>query len=159
MAKSNTERFMHLANYEIQNRAFALDYTKRSRENWGDEAVKQFWAKYYELEVINQRKYQGFAQQHQLDMTASTMTNMKTNGIRLVSRLAPDWTLSFIAEATQEYVLKLEELKQLGQADDSEFLAYVVEQEYVQIEALKLAANGQAQQATQVLANYIDKIQ
>lgn len=155
VADSNTERFTSLANYEIQNRAFALDYTKRSSEHWGNKDVKRFWAAYYELELINQKKYQNFAEKHNLDMEATTMTDIKTSSIRGLSRVAPEWTLEFITKATEKYIGDLEEMRRLGPAEDKRFLSYVVEQEYVQIQALKLASTGQPREGTQVLSSYI----
>lgn len=155
MKNTEQERFIEIFDGEVQNRAFALEYTQRSAESWNDADVRAFWAAYYELEVLNQDIYKPYADKYDLEMASRTMTSLKTSGLRLMSNLFPNYMLSTIYESTVEYIKGLKEMEKLAPEEDKAFFRYIVIQEEVQIKALALVAKGKAKEGTIVLTDYL----
>jgi len=149
------KEFIKLLDYEIQNRAFALETMKVAVEkNEGAEELP-FLKAYLALELLNQQRFVPIAEHYQLDMAPRLWTRTRTQVGLLATALMPKTSLKAIHAATLKYVAQLQKLERLSQPKDRAFFAYVVEQEEVQAAALGLVLEGKIELATAMLDSFI----
>lgn len=66
-------------------------------------------------------------------------------------------TLLSMLSRTEIYVGRLNQLQSIGPADESEFLDYMVAQEALQVEMLRLAVSGQYGDAAAKVEAFVDR--
>ena len=75
----------------------------------------------------------------------------------MVAKLFPSMDLKAIRDATIAYIAELEELKHLATQEEKIFFDYVVKQEQSQADALSLLTQGDLEQATTILKNFLEQ--
>lgn len=152
-----SDAFLKGFRYEIENRGFALRAMEGISGRLTGERQNLFWNSYYELEEFNQPRYAAAAKM--LGVDASIGLGARFRGWLIGS------TPGFMLRALQKYVYPktiayLDELKAVeaaGPARARPFLAYMVEQEEVQIEMMRLALDEQYEQIPPLLAAFVQK--
>jgi len=153
--KNVSEEFINLFDYEIQNRAFALDSMEAFVNSSEANPKLDFFKAYLGLEQLNQRRFLPVAGKYQLSMEPRWWTRTRTRLGVLMSGLMPETSLTIIHKATIKYVAQLQELEKLSTEQDKAFFSYVVEQEQVQADAVGLLLSGDAEQGTALLTQFV----
>jgi len=149
------KEFIKLLDYEIQNRAFALESMKVAIEYGEGDETLPFWVAYLALEQLNQQRFAPIAKKYQLELAPRLWTRTRTKMGMWVSAIMPRTALKAIHSATLKYVAQLQKLERLSQQKDKAFFAYVVEQEEVQAAAVGLVLEGEIELATAMLDSFI----
>ncbi len=155
MNKSVNKEFIKLLDYEIQNRAFALETMKVAVEKSEGAEELPFLKAYLALELLNQQRFSPIAEQYQLDMAPRFWTRTRTQVGLLATALMPKTSLKAIHAATLKYVPVLQKMERLAQQKDKTFFAYVVEQEEVQAAAVGLVLDGKVWLAAKMLNSFV----
>ncbi len=155
MEKSINKEFIKLLDYEIQNRAFALESMKVAVEYGEGKEELPFTKAYLALEKLNQQRFAPIAEKYQLNMAPRLWTRIRTQLGLGISALMPRTSLKVIHSATLKYVAQLQKLERLSQQTDKAFFSYVVAQEEVQAAAVGLVLDGEIKRAANMLNRFI----
>jgi len=155
MEQSVNKEFIKLLDYEIQNRAFALESMRVAVEYGEGKDDLPFKKAYLALEQLNQQRFAPIAEKYQLDMAPRLWTRTRTQLGLGISALMPETALKAIHSATLKYVAQLQKLERLSQPKDKAFFAYVVKQEEVQAAAVGLVLVGKIWLATKMLNSFV----
>jgi len=151
-----SKEFIKLFDYEIQNRAFALNTMKTAAEDSANRALPFFKA-YLALEELNQKLYSPIATKHELNMMPRWWTRTRTTLGLWGAALLPDVGLKVAHRITVDYVPQLEELESLSPEEDKAFFNYVVAQEKAQADASGMILKGNVEQAAGILKSFVQK--
>lgn len=155
MEQSSNNEFIKLLDYEIQNRAFALESMRVAVEYGSGEEDLPFKKAYLALEQLNQKLFAPIAEKYRLEMAPRLWTRTRTQAGLWISALMPETALKVIHSATLKYVAKLQELERLSKQEDKAFFCYVVAQEEVQAAAVGLVLDGKIELATSMLNRFV----
>ncbi|WP_322085239.1 hypothetical protein [Burkholderia sp. BCC1999] len=137
---------------EIQNRAFAIRAIARLANRLDGDPRQSLWAAYLRLEEFNAPIYRQAAARWGLDVAPNTGTLLKAWVISSVPKLLLRPFLKLVYSKTVVYCEELRRLRNIGPSDCRDFLDYMVEQEDLQIEMMRLSLDGQ----DAVLARKVD---
>ena len=149
------KEFIKLLDYEIQNRAFALENMRVAVEYGEGEADLPFKKAYLDLEQLNQKHFAPIAEKYRLEMAPRLWTRTRTQAGLWISALMPETALKVIHSATLKYVAQLQKLESLSKQEDKTFFCYVVAQEEVQAAAVGLVLDGKIELATNMLNRFV----
>lgn len=155
MESEKQKAFVEIFDDEVQNRAFALVGLKALSKNEESPLKKEFWADYIALEHLNQKKYHPFADKYNITQEPGGMASLKASLLVMANGWFPSYTWKTLHKATVKHVTKLEGLVKLASEEDKAFVDYVVNQEKVQAEAIKLMINGREQLAVELLSEFV----
>ncbi len=154
--KDSHEQFLQLFDYEIQNRAYALNTISGQLEIIEATELKRFYKAYLALEHLNQQLYAPIAKTYQLEMSPRWWTRTRTQlGIWLAAMRSDISTLKFYHKIASNYLEQLQTLENLAPEESREFFAYVLDQEQVQAESLGLVVEGQILAAAELLESFV----
>ena len=156
MSKQN--EFIDLFDYEIQNRAMAFGamQTMVAKRNLAPEVLSWYQA-YLALEHLTQARYAPVAAKYGIATAAKTQATLTILAARIAYYLLPELTiLKQALKQTVPYVDQLKRLRELAPEDDHAFFDFVVEQEELQVEALKLRLDHKPEQATKVFEDFVE---
>ena len=138
---------------EINNRAVAAYVVPALAKRMQGSSKGSFWAAYTSLERYQQPAYQ--AQQQRFRMSPSGFNRwFKGNASLLAAYFHHEWFVEKLAGATSGY---LQSLKAVSVPEEHKtFWDYVIAQEEVQVNAMKLASEGRYRQAASLLNNFIE---
>ncbi len=156
MEKSVHKEFIKLLDYEIQNRAFALESMRVAVEYGEGEEDLPFKKAYLALEQLNQKHFAPIAEKYRLEMAPRLWTRTRTQAGLWISALMPETALKVIHSATLKYVANLQKLERLSKQEDKMFFCYVVAQEEVQAAAVGLVLDGKIELATNMLNRFVN---
>lgn len=156
--KAKDEKFKELFDMEVQNRAFAFKSSKGMAEKASSEGDKLFFGAWVAFEQFLQEKYASHAIKHSLSQEPRGVANLQVGIGKLAADLLPD-SIMFkgMLDETIKYLEKLKELERLAPEEDRSFFSFVVKQEEVQIEALKLRIDGKNQEAADLLTAFVQE--
>jgi len=154
--KDSHEQFLQLFDYEIQNRAYALNTISGQLEMIETMELRRFYNAYLALEHLNQQLYSPIAKTYQLEMSPRWWTRTRTAlGIWLAAIRSDISTLKFYHKIASNYLEQLQTLENLAPEESREFFAYVLAQEQVQAESLGLVVEGQILAAAELLDSFV----
>lgn len=156
--KAIDEKFKSLFDMELQNRAFALQACRTIQEKASTEGDKVFYNAWLAFELFLQEQYAPYAAKYQLSQEPRTMAKLQAGIGKLAADLLPN-TMMFkgMLSETVKYLEKLKELERVAPEVDQTFFSFVVEQEAVQIEALKFRIDDKNQAAADLLNKFMEK--
>lgn len=125
--------------YELANREFALRVVMRMADRAVGAEEQSFWSAYSELERFNALHYRAAAQVWGFDMEPGYLTRLKAWAVGWMLFFSRGPTMRRVYFETVKYVEVLRHLRNIGPADASLFLNYVVEQEELQIKIMRMA--------------------
>lgn len=128
--------------HELANRAFALMAVRRMTVRLEGDPWHTFWKTYWELEILNARRYEAAALTWGLDCAPGFRTRLKAWLVSSVPRCLMAALVKFVLKETVAYAKWLGDLRTAGPSYASVFLDYMVEQENLQIELMRLALDG-----------------
>lgn len=128
--------------HELANRTFAFLAIGRMAERFAGHERGLFWRSYLDLEVFNRPRYALAARRWGLGTKPGTFTRLKALAVSSVPARLQKPLLRFIYRETLKYLEWLKTLRQQGPVDARRFLVYMVEQEEVQLEMMRLALAG-----------------
>ncbi|WP_372747210.1 hypothetical protein [Litorivivens sp.] len=148
--------FLKLFEYEVQNRLMAyngnLGMVKRKLE----PEVLRWYQSYLAFETLNQERYTPVAEKFGISTAPNFKTKMEVFVGALVLRILSELSvLRYMCKETEAYVADLERLRDIAPEEDREFFDYVVAQEVMQVETLKLRLEGNPQKATEVIDKFV----
>ncbi|UXY50610.1 hypothetical protein [Pseudomonas tohonis] len=129
--------------HELANRAFALLAVERMAERLGDDRRGVFWRTYLDLEHFNGPRYQAAAIRWGLHRPPGLLTRLKAWALSSVPLALHGALLTLVYRETVKYLAWLRELQHQGPANARAFLEYMVAQEELQVEMMRLALRGQ----------------
>lgn len=139
--------------HELANRAFALLAVRRMVERLGGEGPGMFWKTYLDLEHFNSPRYQAAAIRWGLHRPPGPLTRLKAWVLSSLPLAMQQTLLKLVYRETVKYLAWLRDLQRQGPADARAFLEYMVAQEELQVEMMRLALRGQY---TQIVARADD---
>ncbi|BFM17919.1 hypothetical protein R50073_41020 [Maricurvus nonylphenolicus] len=154
-----SQEFLDLFDYELQNRAFALNLMEAAVEKGEGDQALPFAKAYLALEKLNQRHFAPAAKAYNLDMKPRWWTRTRTSLAKLGTALMPETSLKTVHRVTVKYVEQLQRLEAISPARDKKFFGYVVAQEEAQAEAVGLVLVGNIDQAAMLLNNFVQQHQ
>lgn len=158
------EEFLSLLDYEAQNRAFAHRSVNNMAKKTATEETGPFWQAYADLEGLTKQRYKPFLAKYDIAADARWTTRLRGWAGGVVGGLFPETSLSVMQQATVAYVPKLQRLAEIApkgsdsveRAENKKFFVFVVEQEKVQAEALRLFSQGRVTQAAAHIAGFVN---
>ncbi|MBC3436527.1 hypothetical protein HU735_13975 [Pseudomonas sp. BW16M2] len=135
-------KFLKGFRHELANRAFALAAVRRMASRLQGQPSHPFWKTYADLERFNQPRYQAAADRWGLDTTPGVLTRLKAWLLSSVPRPLQGLLLRIVHRETVKYMAWLQGLRKIGPADAQRFLDYMIEQEQLQLDMMRLALNG-----------------
>ena len=162
--ETSHEEFLSLLDYEAQNRAFAYQSVNRMAQKTAAEDTGPFWQAYADLEALNRQRYEPFLTKYDIAAQARWTTRLRGWAGGVVGSLFPETAMGIMVRATVAYVPKLQRLAKivpestdnLKNAEARKFFVFVVEQEEVQAEALRLFSQDRATQAAAHIAGFVN---
>lgn len=146
--------FRSLFEMEVQNRAFALRSMGSLAEEASSEEDKHFYSSWTKFEVLMQKKYAPYAQKYGFTQEPGTMAKLQAGVGTLAVNLLPNRiAYKQMLEDTTAYAEKLRDLARVSPDEDRLFFLFVVKQEEMQIEAIRLKLDDRTVEA----AEYIDR--
>lgn len=127
---------------ELENRAFAIRAIKRLSMRLATNPRRPLWQTYAALEDFNVPLYAAAAERLGLRFEPGLWTKLRAWLVGSVPIAFHRKFLQFVLKQTTEYLKELEELRAIGPASEREFLDYMVDQEVVQIDLMKLGVDG-----------------
>ena len=150
--KAVEAKFQELFDIEVQNRAFALKSSQLMTSESSSNGDRRFYGAWSAFEARLQELYAPHATKYGLSQEARGMANLQVGIARLAIGILPDSVVfESLLDQTEKYVEKLRELERVAPEADAAFFAFVVEQELVQVDALKLRVAGRNSDAADVL--------
>ncbi|MEL6183492.1 MAG: DUF4334 domain-containing protein, partial [Myxococcota bacterium] len=150
--KAAEAKFQELFDMEIQNRAFALKSSQLMASESSSDSDRRFYGSWAAFEERLQQLYAPHAKKYGLSQEARGMANLQVGISRLAIGILPDSVVfESVLDQTEKYLEKLKELERVAPAEDAAFFSFVVEQEEVQIDALKLRVEGRHSDAADLL--------
>ncbi|BAN48081.1 hypothetical protein [Metapseudomonas resinovorans] len=128
--------------HELANRAFAFLAIERMAERFAGHEHGLFWKSYLDLEVFNGPRYAHAARRWGLGTAPGLFTRLKALAVSSLPARLHGPLLRFIYRETLKYLQWLKKLRRQGPANARGFLEYMVEQEEVQLEMMRLALAG-----------------
>jgi hypothetical protein len=135
-------KFLKGFRHELANRAFALAAVRRMASRLQGQQSHPFWKTYADLERFNQPRYQAAANRWGLDTTPGVLTRLKSWLLSSVPRPLQGLLLRIVHRETVKYMAWLQGLRKIGPADAQRFLDYMIDQEQLQLDMMRLALNG-----------------
>ncbi|WP_152223463.1 hypothetical protein [Pseudomonas sp. SCB32] len=124
---------------ELANRSFALMTVRRMTNRLHGDDWFVFWKTYWDLEDLNARRYGAAALSWGLDPAPGLRTKLKAWLVSSVPRCLMVALVGFVYKQTLDYVDWLRELKKSGPSEARVFLDFMVEQEELQVDMMRLA--------------------
>ena len=156
--KSIDKKVAELFEMEIQNRAFALKSARKMASQASSDEDKYFTAAWVEFEEFLQTKYAPFASKYNLPQEAGLIANIQAGlGVLGLNVLPNAIALKTMLDQTVNYNEKLKELRKIAPIEEKAFFEFVVDQEEVQIEAIKLAIQGKMKEAADLVTDFVKK--
>ncbi|PWU30862.1 hypothetical protein DK254_08230 [Pseudomonas sp. RW407] len=137
-----SKEFIEGFRQELANRSFALITVRRMAARCRGSDWHMFWQAYWDLEILNARRYEAAALRWGLDPTPGLPTKLKAWIVSSVPRCLMVGLVKFVHGKTIAYVDRLRDLRQSGPAETVAFLDFMVEQEELQVEMMRLALAG-----------------
>lgn len=137
-----SKEFIKGFRHELANRAFAFLALERLVERLEGDERGLFWKTYLDLETFNRPRYETAAARWGLDVTPGILTRLKAWVVSSVPKKFRGLLLKFVYSETVKYLEWLRNLRRQGPAEAGKFLDYMVEQEEVQIEMMRMALSG-----------------
>ncbi|WP_237234722.1 hypothetical protein [Pseudomonas sp. TCU-HL1] len=134
--------------HELANRAFAFLAVGRMAERLDGDARGLFWKTYLDLEVFNGPRYEAAARRWGLGVTPGIASRLKAWAVSSVPKACHGLLLKVVYRETLKYLEWLKDLRRQGPADARAFLDYMVHQEEVQIEMMRIALSGRYSEIT-----------
>ncbi|MEL6184425.1 MAG: DUF4334 domain-containing protein [Myxococcota bacterium] len=148
--------FRSLFEMEVQNRAFALRSMGALAETASSEEDKHFYGSWTKFETLMQEKYAPYAQKYGFTQEPGTVAKLQAVfGTLAVNILPNSIAAGQMLEETTAYAEKLRELARVSPDDDRPFFSFVVKQEEMQIEALRLKHADKTVEAAEVIDRFI----
>ncbi|MEM7516884.1 MAG: DUF4334 domain-containing protein [Planctomycetota bacterium] len=150
------EKFRALFEMEVQNRAFALTASEERAEGASNEGDALFYGAWADFERFLRGKYAPFAEKYGLTQEAKTMAKLQAGLGGLAADILPNsMVYKRMLEETIAYAEKLRELRDVSPEGERDFFSFVVVQEELQIEALRLRIDEKNQEAADLLRRFI----
>ncbi|MDH0646964.1 hypothetical protein N5D48_09795 [Pseudomonas sp. GD03858] len=128
--------------HELANRAFAYLAVRRMADRLQSEPAQSFWSAYADLEAFNQPRYHAAACRWGVDPRPGPLTRLKARLVSSVPRPLQRLLLRLVHHETTKYLAWLRRLRQQGPADAGRFLDYMIDQEQLQLDMMRMALAG-----------------
>jgi hypothetical protein len=128
--------------HELANRAFAYIAIGRMARRMSGQRSAAFWSTYFELEVFNQPRYEAAATRWGLSTSPGLGSRLKAWVVSSVPRPLSGLLLKVVLHETVKYLEWLRGVSSQGPLDARAFLEYMVAQEEMQIEMMRMALDG-----------------
>lgn len=151
-----TSEFLELLDMEIQNRAFALKSAREVVKLTSDPEAAQWHKAWIEFEEFNQAKYAPIAQKYEISQEPRLGAKLQAGFVIVAGAIfSDDITLKTMLDQTIKYLERLKELAEVAPEEDNAFFGYVVEQEEMQIEALRLRIDGKISESVALIRQFV----
>ncbi len=137
-----TKAFLKGFKHELANRSFALMTVRRMAGRLEGDEWFTFWKTYWDLEVLNARRYEAAALVWGLNPVPGIPTKLKAWLVSSVPRFLMVALVRFVYRETLAYADWLRELRKTGPSEAAAFLDFMVEQEELQVEMMRMALAG-----------------
>ncbi|MFT0866460.1 hypothetical protein [Pseudomonas sp. CAM1A] len=128
--------------HELANRAFARAAVQRMATRLDGQPSHSFWKAYADLEAFNQPRYQAAADRWGLDTHPGLLTRLKSWLVSSLPRPLQGLLLRVVHRETIKYMAFLQALRNAGPSDAGRFLDYMIDQEQLQLDMMRMALNG-----------------
>ena len=154
------EAFIKLLDKEVQNRAFALLSMSSISEKVTEDGDTTFYNGWVAFEEFLQKKYKPYANKHGLSQEPRGTAKVQAFFGKLASDILPKKKFyKTMLSQTEDYLEELKKLPEYATDEDREFARFIVEQEEVQIQAIKHRIKGENQEAADLFADFISRNQ
>ncbi|MDT8222659.1 hypothetical protein RQ595_30495 [Pseudomonas aeruginosa] len=137
-----SKKFIKGFRHELANRAFAFMAVGRMAERLADDKRGLFWKTYLDLEIFNRPRYEAAARAWGLGVAPGIFTKLKAWAVSSVPKVFLGLLLKVVYSETLKYMEWLRDLSREGPADSGAFLDYMLAQEEMQIEMMRMALQG-----------------
>ncbi|MDP1539389.1 MAG: hypothetical protein Q8K94_02420 [Moraxellaceae bacterium] len=152
-----TDAFIQGFSVEVSNRTFALQAMKNLSKRSEGSKQHTFWQAYLRLEQFNVPHYQAAALSWGLDSRPERLAKAKAFATNLVPMAFMSLALRPLYASTVKYAKKLRKLRLIGPTNAQAFLNYMVEQEELQVEMMRLALRKDYAAAARLVDEFIAK--
>ncbi|EML1093777.1 hypothetical protein RZ910_000096 [Pseudomonas aeruginosa] len=137
-----SKKFIKGFRHELANRAFAFMAVGRMAERLAGDERGLFWKTYLDLEIFNRPRYEAAAAVWGLDVAPGFFTKLKAWAVSSVPKVFLGLLLKIVYSETLKYMEWLRDLSMEGPAGARAFLDYMLAQEEMQIEMMRMALSG-----------------
>lgn len=140
---------------EVANRAFSLRVAGHLSRRMVDTDYAGFWSAYLRLEQFNAPLYEEVAVKWGIATDPSRWTRFRAWAVGLTPGPMMAMALESTSSRTRAYVLTLQALQSTGPEEDRVFLDYMVAQEQLQVEMMRLALAGSMEEIPPLVDAFI----
>ena len=145
---------------EIQNRAFAYVSVEALGKRADNDVDKAVFADWLAFEVFLRRAYAPMAEKYGLTQTIRLPALLQARLAGFAWAVLPDRMFTkIVLDGTKKHLEKMRDLSSLAPDQDQRFFDFVVRQEQVQVDSLKLRLEGKKREAAQLLADFASEHQ
>jgi len=152
-----SDEFLAGFEHEVANRAFALRSAQRLSTRMADTEYAGFWSAYLRLEQFNAPVYDEVAVKWGISTDPAFWTRFRAWAVSLTPEPMMTMALESTLARTRAYVITLQELQSIGPEDDRAFLEYMVAQEQLQVEMMRLALAGSSEEIPALVDAFISQ--
>ena len=154
------KRFLKLFDMEIQNRAFAYVSVEALGKRADNDVDKAVFADRLAFEVFLRRAYAPMAEKYGLTQTIRLPALLQARLAGFAWAVLPDRMFTkIVLDGTKKHLEKMRDLSSLAPDQDERFFDFVVRQEQVQVDSLKLRLEGKKRRAALILADFASEHQ
>ncbi|MEO1221972.1 MAG: hypothetical protein AAFY42_11555 [Pseudomonadota bacterium] len=154
------QRFLSLFDLEVQNRAFAYMGVEALGKRAVSDLDKAIFADWLAFEAFLQRAYAPMAKKYGVSQELRWQARLQARLATLGAAILPDRFLTKITlNGTEKHLEKMHDLYKAAPDEDKEFFDFVVRQEQVQVDSLKLRLEGKKRDAARLLADFTSRHQ
>lgn len=151
------DRFKKGFKYELKNRHFALKAVEKIANKLAGTQSNDFWESYLLLEQFNEPRYHAASEVWRVKPKTYFFAKLKASLISLTPNFMLNSLVKLVYRETLKYMVQLREISKLGPPNSRAFLNYMLEQEQVQIDMMKMALEGKTHEIRPLVDNFISK--
>jgi len=150
--------FLKLFDMEIQNRAFAYRGVEALGKRVTRDLDKAVFADWLAFEVFLQRAYAPMAKKYGLSQQLGWQAGLQARLAIFAVAILPDkFFTKIVLDGTKKHLEKMHALYKVAPDDEKVFFDFVVRQEQVQVDSLKLRLDGKKREAERLLADFTSR--
>lgn len=147
--------FIDGMSYELNGRAAMYAITANMAARFGRGPKHVYWSAYHRLESFSRPRYRAFAERFGIQLPGKTWISIKSKALSGLPVIMLPSIFSDLRKRTIVYVDKLRALSEIGPAEESDFLDYMVRQELLQVKLMDLLLRNEYLAAEELVADFI----
>lgn len=141
--------------YELNGRAAMHAITANMAKRFSEGVMHVYWNSYHQLEEFSRPRYERVAGVFGIELPGKAWVSIKARMVSWLPGFMIPLVLSGLRNRTVAYVGRLRWLSEIGPAEESDFYAYMVRQEVLQVKLMDIALGKECLAAKDLVEQFI----